>query len=168
MTRTAIGGERGDFGISAKQCPARLALSIADPRPGDVHDPARHCISAPSCSRASIRSTWQDRSRCCSAFRIRPIASTYGKTAAPVGLWLTPDAALAIRRRLPPAKSVGSRRTSFAGGTARVSAGACGLRSRSTGSRSGSGAQARESPAGLGPLMAETPYLQCRVRPWRA
>src|SRR5215471_4138107 len=42
MTRTAIGGERGDFGISAKQCPARLALSIADPRPGDVHVPARH------------------------------------------------------------------------------------------------------------------------------
>src|SRR6516164_5966708 len=42
MTRTAFGEKRGDFGISAKQCPGRFALSIADLRPGAVHDSARH------------------------------------------------------------------------------------------------------------------------------
>jgi hypothetical protein len=35
-------------------------------------------------------------------------------------------------------------------------------------SRSRSGAQARGLSAGLAPLVAETPHLRCRVRPWRA
>jgi hypothetical protein len=38
MTRIGFGEKRGDFGISAKSCPGRLALSIADLGPGDDHD----------------------------------------------------------------------------------------------------------------------------------
>src|SRR5271166_4263521 len=43
MTRTAFGGKRGDFGISAKACAGRVALSIvsSDPEtpmiPHDTH-----------------------------------------------------------------------------------------------------------------------------------
>jgi hypothetical protein len=85
MTRVTFGMERGDFGISAKPCPARLSLSIPDLRPGAVRDPA-------CCSSEWIRSTLQNRIPD-AAYRI------YGKTAEPVrdlkGLRLMPDATLA-------------------------------------------------------------------------
>ena len=74
-----LGEKRGDFGISARPCAARFALSSPSSRSGAVHDPAS---SPPAHRFPFVR-----------GHRI------YGKTAAPVrdlkGLRLTPDAALA-------------------------------------------------------------------------
>src|SRR5215469_15153201 len=99
MTRTAFGGERADFGISAKQCPGKFALSIAS---SDLrmymspHETHLHIGSLlfEGIDQIDLTGPFEVLSRIPnSTYRI------YRKTAAPVrdrkGLWLTPDAALA-------------------------------------------------------------------------
>ena len=98
MTRAAFGAKRGDIGISAKPCPCRLPLSIADVRPGDAHDSRRHHLHIGSLlfegvDQIDLTGPFEVLSRIPNAtYRI------YGKTAAPVrdlkGLRLMPDAAL--------------------------------------------------------------------------
>src|SRR5580704_15258751 len=98
MTRTGFGEKRGDFGISAKSCSARFALSIADldpEMPMIPHDTHLHIGSLlfEGVDQIDLTGPFEVLSRILNAtYRI------YGKTSAPVrdlkGLRLTPDAAL--------------------------------------------------------------------------
>ena len=99
MTRIGFGEERGDFGISAKPCPDRLALSIADLDlemtmiPPDTHLRIGSLLFE-GIDQIDLTGPFEVLSRIPNAtYRI------YGQTAAPVrdvnGLWLTPDATLA-------------------------------------------------------------------------
>src|SRR6202521_3011068 len=107
MARTALvrelGGERGDFGISARACPVRLGLSI--PRhpelpmiPHDTHLQIGSLLFE-GVDQIDLTGPFEVLSRIPnSTYRI------YGKTTEPVrdlkGLRLTPDAALADAPRL--------------------------------------------------------------------
>src|SRR5258708_18815819 len=100
MTRIGFGEKRGDFGISAKHCTRRFALSIADLEPGNVfmipHDTHLQIGSLlfEGIDQIDLTGPFEVLSRIPNAtYRI------YGKTGAPVsdvnGLWLTPDGTLA-------------------------------------------------------------------------
>src|SRR5262249_46083896 len=99
MTRTRFGEERGDFGISAKPCPARFVLSIGNPGlettmiPHDTHLQIGSLLFE-GIDQIDLTGPFEVLSRLPnSTYRI------YGKTMAPVrdvkGLRLTPDATLA-------------------------------------------------------------------------
>src|SRR5215470_7848743 len=99
MTRTGFGEKRGGFGIFAKACRARFALSIAGSKPElpmIPHEAHLHIGSLvfEGIDQIDLTGPFEVLSRIPNAtYRI------YGKAAAPVrdlkGLRLTPDAAMA-------------------------------------------------------------------------
>src|SRR5579862_7687927 len=98
MTRTAFGGNRGNFGIFRARGPDKLTLSMTDSRPRGTDDPA----SYPSAYR--LPSLWRHRSD-------RPDRTVRGSVAYPESLMEDTKALGWIRKQAQGACRIFSVRT---------------------------------------------------------